>query len=313
MSDRRGSKQTGRLAVRVDGSGAQTFVPYGLLTGGQPGSRVAIVAGIHGTELVTQDAVQALWQRLDPAVFRGSLTVVFVADILAAQAGVPGANPIDGRNLNRVWPGSTSGTFSERLTAQIWSELLGETEIVIDVHGGEWTEEVVPFAIVHSSGNDELDGRTHALAKRMGLPFVQTTAGEGTLSGAIARSGRVGLAFEVGGGGRRPKTDVEEVVAALMGVLGAIGSIDEAEGATRRATEDLFGGDQLRTAVAGVLVQQVELGQKVDAGQTVSLITDFDGEPLEEITAPRAGTVLLRGIGRVVAEGALTATIGWNG
>ena len=250
MSDLGMKKRTARLEVPGNGVGPDTFVPFGVVHGDASGPRVAVVAGVHGTELVTQDAVLALWRELSTEQVRGSVTVVFVADVLAAQAGIPGANPVDGRNLNRVWPGSSEGTFSERLAARIWKELLIQAEVVIDVHGGEWTEEVYPFAIVHSSGDAVRDRRTVELASQMGLPYLQTTAGEGTLSGAVSRSGSIGLAMEVGGGGRRPAAEVALVVNALRGVLAAAGSIEAPAEAAGEPSLTLSGGAQLRSSVA---------------------------------------------------------------
>jgi predicted deacylase len=311
LSDLDAGKRTFRLQIAGDGGEPDTFVPYGVIEGTTNGPRAAVVAGVHGTELVTQDAVQALWQELTSEKVHGSVTVVFVADVLAAQAGSPAANPVDGRNLNRVWPGSADGTYSERLAARLWSELLSQPDLVIDVHGGEWTEEVHPFALVHPSGDAERDRRAVQLAAAMGLPYVQSTAGEGTLSGAVIRGGRMGLAFEVGGGGQRPKADVEQVVSAIKGALAAAGSIELDGAAGTEPSVVLAGGEFVRSSVGGVLVQEVELGQPVESGQKVGTVTDFNGELLETISAPRSGRVLLRSRARVIAEGGLVASIGW--
>jgi hypothetical protein len=311
LSDLDAGKRTLRLQITGDAGGPDTFVPYGVIEGTTDGPRAAVVAGVHGTELVTQDAVQALWQELTSEKVHGSLTFVFVADVLAAQAGIPGANPIDGRNLNRVWPGSTEGTYSERLAARLWSELLSQPDVVIDVHGGEWTEEVHPFALVHPSGDAERDRRAVGVAAAMGLPYVQSTAGEGTLSGAVIRGGRIGVAFEVGGGGQRPKADVVQVVSAIKGALAAAGSIENDGAVGIEPSVVLAGGEHVRSKVEGVVVLAVELGDTVQSGQKIGTVTDFNGDLLETISAPRSGRILLRSRARVIAEGGLVASIGW--
>jgi predicted deacylase len=305
-------KRTFRLEMAGNDSEPDTFVPVGVIEGTTDGPRAAVVAGVHGTELVTQDAVQALWQQLSSEQVHGSLVIVFVADVLAAQAGIPGANPIDRRNFNRFWPGSAEGTYSERLEARLWSELLSEPSVVIDVHGGEWTEEVRPFALVHPSGDGDRDREALRLAVAMGLPYVQGTAGEGTLSGAVIRSGRIGLALEVGGGGRRGKGDLDQIVMALKGALAAAGSIEAPRAPEAEPSVVLAGGQHLTSPVGGVLVQAVELGQRVQPGETVCTVTDFGGEVLATITAPRSGQILLRTLARVVVEGSVVATLGWE-
>lgn len=311
MTETTAAKRTARLDIPGTGQEPATFVPYGVIQGSAPGPRVAIVAGVHGTELVTQDAVQELWKSLEPDQVRGSLTVIFVADVLAAQAGLPGANPVDGRNLNRVWPGAQDGTFSERLAARIWSELLLESEVVVDVHGGEWVEDVHPFAIVHASGDAARDHRALELGSLLGLPFVETTPGEGTLSGSVARTGGIGLAMEVGGGGRRSTEERALLVAALQRVLAALGSIEGNSQDQAPSTVSLSGAVQLRSSVAGVVVSSVQAGQTVAVGELLCTVTDFDGTVLETVLAPHSGWVLLRPLARVVAAGALLATVGW--
>jgi predicted deacylase len=305
-------KRTYRLEMAGNGSEPDTFVPVGVIEGTTDGPRAAVVAGVHGTELVTQDAVQALWQQLSSEQVHGSLVIVFVADVLAAQAGIPAANPVDRCNFNRFWPGSAEGTYSERLAARLWSELMSRPDVVIDVHGGEWTEEVRPFALVHPCGDGDRDRQALRLAVAMGLPYVQSTGGEGTLSGAVIRSGRIGLALEVGGGGRRSQGDVDQIVRALKGALAAAGSIEGTPLPEAERSVVLAGGEHLRSSVAGVLVQAVELGQRVGAGDTVCTVTDFGGEVLATITAPRSGQILLRSLARVVADGSVVATLGWQ-
>jgi predicted deacylase len=117
--------------------------------------------------------------------------------------------------------------------------------------------------------------------------------------------------MEVGGGGRRPAAEVALVVNALRGVLAAAGSIEAPAEAAGEPSLTLSGGAQLRSSVAGVVVQSVEVGQMVESGQMLCTVTDFDGEVLETVNSPHSGRVLLRALARVVTEGALLATVGW--
>jgi len=304
------SQRTSRLKIPGLEDGPDTFVPFGMIEGYLPGPRVAIVAGVHGTELTTQDAALELWNQLQAEQIHGSVTVIFVADVMAAQSGIPAANPVDGKNLNRVWPGSQRGSFSERLAAEIWQQLLVLCEVVIDLHGGEWTEEVAPFGIVHPTGDPGRDQSQLELAIKMGLPYLQTTEGLGTLSGAAVRAGKSGLALEIGGGGRRDPNDVQMVVCAVRRVLDAIG-LAAFNGEGGQMTKVLDFGVQLRSSAAGVVAVAVQVGQWVEKGQVLCTVNDFGGQLLEKVAAPHAGWVLLRALSRVVREGALLATVGW--
>jgi len=289
-----------------------TYVPVGVIEGLTTGPSAAVVAGVHGTEWVGQDAVQALWRELTPESIHGSLTVIFAADVVAAAAGSPGVTPFDRRNLNRVWPGAADGTWSERLAARLWDQLLGGPEVVIDIHGGEWTEEVNAFGLVHPTGADALDQRILQIAKRMGLPFIAMTEGIGTLSGAVARDGRIGLAMEVGGGGRRPAEDVDIIVGAVRGALAAAGSLDD-RGPSLGVPAVVFDkGQMVKSPADGVMVPAVEVGQQVTQGDTLATIHGFDGTLLHTVLSPASGLVLLRSVARVVAPGSLVVSLGWS-
>jgi hypothetical protein len=300
--------------VEIPGSGADpaTYVPVGVIEGATDGPSAAVVAGVHGTEWVGQDAVQALWRDLRPEDVHGSLTVVFAADVVAAAAGSPGANPRDRRNLNRVWPGNENGTWSEQLAHHIWTQLVSSSDMVIDVHGGEWTEECDAFGLVHLTGAAALDERIMQIAQRMGLPFIAITEGVGTLSGAVARDGRIGLAMEVGGGGRRPAQGAGVIVAAVRGALAAIGSIDDPASGAAAPAVVLDKGAMVTSPADGVMVPAVEVGQRVAEGETVATINGFDGTLLHTVAAPAAGLVLLRSVARVVTPGSILVSLGWS-
>jgi N-alpha-acetyl-L-2,4-diaminobutyrate deacetylase len=184
--------------------------------------------------------------------------------------------------------------------------------MVIDVHGGEWTEECDAFGLVHPTGAAALDERILQVAQRMGLPFIAMTEGVGTLSGAVARDGRIGVAMEVGGGGRRPVQGADVIVAAVRGALAALGSIDDRAPGTAAPAVVLDKGEMVKSPADGVMVPAVEVGQRVSEGETVATIHGFDGTLLHTVAAPAAGLVLLRSVARVVTPGSILVSLGWS-
>jgi predicted deacylase len=90
-----------------------------LVNGAEPGPRVAVTSGIHGAEYTSIAALRRVANGLDPAAVRGCLVAVLVANPAAFAARSIYVDPLDGRNLNRVFPGDPAGTASERLAAWI--------------------------------------------------------------------------------------------------------------------------------------------------------------------------------------------------
>ena len=82
--------------------------------------------------------------------------------------GVRGAsiyiNPLDGRNLNRVFPGDPAGTASERLARWIHDNVMKGSDAFIDMHCGDMNEALVPFNGIEETGDPAIDDRAHAMA-----------------------------------------------------------------------------------------------------------------------------------------------------
>ncbi|RYY06006.1 MAG: succinylglutamate desuccinylase, partial [Sphingobacteriaceae bacterium] len=54
-------------------------------------------------------------------------------------------NPQDGKNLNRVFPGSPDGTITELLAWTISNEIIARCNYVIDVHSGDGNNDLMPY------------------------------------------------------------------------------------------------------------------------------------------------------------------------
>jgi predicted deacylase len=117
--------------------------------------------------------------------------------------------------------------------------------------------------------------------------------------------------MEIAGAGRRDIAETELAKSAVRRALEAADVLRPRSGDVVSPTVALAGSDAIRTEKGGVLLSLVEVGQDVLVDQELCTITDFDGEPLESIRAPRSGRLLLRSVARVVSPGALVAKVGW--
>ena len=113
-----GQKVTGKLIVEK-GSDAGSYIPISIICGEKPGPVLTLNAGIHGTEYVPVIALQKLLKEIDPAELSGVLVLVHVANLPSYLGRGVYSNPIDFKNLNRVFPGKMDGTFSERLAYKL--------------------------------------------------------------------------------------------------------------------------------------------------------------------------------------------------
>jgi predicted deacylase len=76
----------------------------------KPGPTLALVAGAHGTEYASILALEKLIQELNPAEVSGTVIIVPLVNIASFEQKVPLVNPVDGKNMNRFYPGNPNGT-----------------------------------------------------------------------------------------------------------------------------------------------------------------------------------------------------------
>ncbi len=286
-------------------------IPIGVVRGDTEGPSVLVVAGTHGTELVPQSATLDLLHGLDPSEVRGTVVIVLCLDVAAAQAGCPLVNPVDRKNLNRVWPGNRAGTYTEALADSVFADFVDPVDVVIDLHGGEWYEEVMPMAIIRETGNRELDDATLAMAKATGQDVIEVQpvapGGNVTLSGSGSAAGKKAMTCEVGGWGRDRPQDRARTTLAVYGALGSVGCVQRPTSPFRGR---LVGSSEVvRTQSAGILRRVAGVGETVAAGQTVAEVADHFGVQSSQLSSAQGGLVIASSRARMAPPGALVVKL----
>lgn len=310
------SKQLHHHTVRDDANDVEVEVPVGVAVGDADGATLTVIGGVHGTEYAAQDAVARFWAELDASELRGRVNVVLAADPTAIVGHSAYVSPSDGKNMNRVWPGDPEGTLTERIAHLITSEYVLDADAVIDVHGGEWDEDIDCFIITHRAGDAELDQRTVDLAMALGFTYVEVTdadgavLGAGTGSGEAVRSGRPGITLEAGGAGERRPEYIDAHVHALRNALRHLDILEGEPVLFDGAPVLLDHGVLMKTTEAGLYVPKVRVGQWVEQGELFAEVRSFDGELLEELRCPERGTVLDVIIGRAIKAGGFAGKLG---
>src|SRR5260370_19383520 len=150
------------------GSDAGTQIPITTVNGAAPGPTLALIAGNHGYEYPPILALQKLRTLIDPAKLKGSIIMVHVANMPSFLGRTVYFSPVDGKNLNRVYPGRKDGTVSERIADAITTEVIEKADYVLDLHCGNGNEWLRPYVYQTVTGNQDLDQATARLA----LAFV---------------------------------------------------------------------------------------------------------------------------------------------
>jgi predicted deacylase/mRNA-degrading endonuclease toxin of MazEF toxin-antitoxin module len=286
-----GTRVSGVVPVDL-GEGRVVELPIVVVHGALPGARVAVTAGIHGAEYVSIVALREVAMSLDPARVRGSLVAVLTANPAAFAARTIYLNPMDGTNLNRVFPGKADGSPTQRLARWITDHVIAGSDVFVDMHCGDLNEALVSFTGIEETGDADVDARSRALAEAYGLRYLLIGPASGTTTTAAASLGISAVLGEVGGQGRWPAEDVALHAAGFRRLLRAAGLVDEAPETPRHLTEILRTEAWMRATSTGYWHPSVEVGMRIAKGTVVGEVRDAFGKVLEQPIAPLDGVVI---------------------
>ncbi len=280
------------------------------------GPTVLLMAGNHGDEYEGQLVLAKLIRTLDPGRVQGRLIVLPMANAPAAKAGTR-TSPLDGGNLNRVFPGDPGGTPTEQIAFFIGDVLMPMVDVFCDLHSGGSSLEYVPSVMVQAIGDPEVDRRAMAAARAFGYPMTVVLpwgGPSGKAMDAAAGRGIVWVGGEFGGEGRVAPAYVRLLDDGIAGLLDHLGVVDDPVPRPAKPTRLVGPGGPERIVYAtasGVMEPVAELGTDVEPGDLAALVHRPE-DPGREPTAYRfeaPGVVLARrAMGRVEAGDCLYET-----
>jgi len=279
-------------------------IPVTVVHGAKPGPVLALIAGTHGYEYAPIVAMQRLAQKVEPRELAGTVIVVHVANMPSFLARTVYYSPLDGQNLNRVYPGKENGTLSERIAWTITHEVIERADYVVDLHCGDGNEALRPYTywMVPGGKQTPVAEKSRQMALAFGLDHIVIDTERSpdpnrsvyTSNTAITR-GKPSITTETGGLGRIDDDGPELAEAGAVNLLRHFGMLaGGSRSDVRRAAEPVWIDRSvvLRSKATGTFHARVKPGQRVGQGALIGLLTDFFGNTVEEVRAPFEGVVL---------------------
>jgi hypothetical protein len=274
-----------------------------IVNGARPGPVLAVVAGSHGTEYASIVAAQRLIARLDPRALSGTVIVVPLVNPASFRQMTAHLNPVDGKNMNRLYPGNPGGTQTERALALVAEQVVKPAQVVVDLHGGDLDEELRPYSYWLRGGEPAQDAASRDLVLAFGLDHILVQdldpwnpTSRGNLGGHALALGKTVFIAEAGRSGTVEHEDVSLLVEGVLNVMGRLRMLER----DVRPVENpvwLDAGARVAAEGDGMFFASVGRGTYVSAGMTVGRLTDFLGRPVAEVKAPASGVVtFIRGV-----------------
>lgn len=278
-------------------------IPIAVIQNG-PGPQILLTGGNHGDEYEGQVALTRLIQSLEPDQIRGRVIILPALNLPAVVAGTR-VSPLDGGNLNRVFPGDPHGSPTWQIADYVEQQLLPMVDVVGDFHAGGASLEYRPHMSTHfsSDASPEHKARSLEIVKQLGVPHVmifERTPKPGVLPDAAMRQDVFSFGGEFGGTGSvspRGIAYVQEAIRRLLAIFGA--TEDSLPTSNEPEPEELhiFGPPAYVYAPeAGVFVPATELGQQVEPGEPCGevLFPDHPGRPPIPVLFEGRGVVVCR-------------------
>ncbi|MEO0338194.1 MAG: M14 family metallopeptidase [Bacteroidota bacterium] len=285
----------------MDDHGSYASIPISVIKGKEAGPTLAIIAGIHGYEYPPIIAMQTLIQEIKPALLSGTLIILPMANPNAFYGREPFLNPQDGLNLNRVFPGDSLGTITERIADFMTNSIISESDVFIDIHGGDANEDLLPFVCYY---NNESKPVQTSLAKRLSeasgfeyvVSYAYTLKDEEPAKYAFKQAvqdGKTGLSIEAGKLGNVQEDEVDLIKNGVYNMLNELDMYTIKEQAKPKIIR-LDKQSYLRSAYKGVFYSDYKAGDRVEQGAEVGVIKNAFGEIITTIIAPVEGIILYK-------------------
>lgn len=287
--------------------------PYTVVRGAAEGPRLAVISGVHPTEYPAIEANIRFTRALDPAALSGTVVSLPLTDVPAFLARSPFVCPLDGKNPNRFFPGDPNGTFTEIMDDAVFRAVIAPSDALIDLHGGDMVEDLVPFSIYSGLGDAATVAAAHDLAAAFNLPFLlKAVPAPGTIHGSTphagAGAGVPSVIIEAGSCGLLTEPETQLLVDGLGNALRHLGML--AGDAVLEPTTELTRYTLANAPAEGMWYPAVAKGDTVAAGQVVGRIASLWGDHLGDVLAPHEGTVLYTTSSPAMRSGGLCVGIG---
>ncbi len=243
------------------------------------------------------------------------MIIVPLLNVASFEQMVPHINPVDKKGMNAAYPGSPSGTQTERALAMIADQVVNPADVIVDLHGGDLDEDLRPYSYWMRSGNSTQDSASKVLDNAFGLDMVivndvdiTNPARTKNLSGYALLLGKTTFGAEAGRSGLVTAEETAMLVNGSLNVLASLKMIDRVVPPSPKIT--WVGHDQrVRADSGGMFYATVTRGSRVVKGAKVGYITDYVGRKTIDVLAPQAGVVsFIRGVPSL-AKGSTIVTI----
>jgi len=261
-------------------------LPVHVVHGKKDGPVLFVSAAIHGDEINGVEIVRRLLKLKLIKNIKGTLIAIPIVNVygfISRSRYLP-----DGRDLNRSFPGSYSGSLASLLARLFMDEIVAKSSHGIDLHSGSGHRSNLPQIRV-SLDNPEVE----RLANAFGAPvIINARLRDNSLREAVIDRGIPMLVYE---GGESLRFNERSIAIGLKGIVSVMRELNMLPQKARKHMPHPVVAKTtswVRANKSGIIHSAVSLGSVVKKNQVMACIVDPIGDNEEKLLAPFEGIVI---------------------
>lgn len=260
-------------------------IPVHVVHSKNEGPALLLSAGMHGEETNGIEIIRKIISRTEVRdLLCGTLIVIPVINIVSFLFG--SRDLPDGRDLNRCFPGTKSGSLGSRIAYDLMKHILPIIDFGVDFHTGGAKINNYPQLRCVFDFPENLN-----LAERFSTPLiVDSTYREGTFRMEASKKNKPILVYEGGESMRFDYLAINEGVNGCLRLMHSFGMIDFELPAN--PSVKIRKGTWVRANNSGLFHMKLNNGSHVLKGDLLGVIVDPFGESEDQIISPTDGYII---------------------
>lgn len=268
------------------------------------GPFLLLLAGLHGDEVNGVEILRRIIRAGYHKPTAGAIICIPIMNIfgfISQSRNVP-----DGRDLNRVFPGSPQGSLASRIAWTLLHEIVHHVDYALDFHTGGASRANFPQVRCVFEDEDSTE-----LAHIFNPPFIVASKYLDKSLRKTARSiGKSVLLYEGGESLRLDEYAIQEGVKGALRVLHHLGLRKDSP-PPESPPVLLKKTSWVRAKFSGMFRVTAQNGTYVEKGAILGSITDPYGEFEKKVTAPSSGYVICVNYHPLVNQGEALVNLGY--
>jgi len=278
-------------------------IPVHVFRSVNKGPTILFMAGMHGDEINGIEIISKLLRgNYLKKLLCGSVIAIPLINIISFLDG--SRDLPDGRDLNRCFPGSPSGSLGSRIAYDLMQQVLPQIDFGVDFHtGGAKINNYPQLRCVFD------DPKNLELSGFFGSPFILNSPyRDKTFRKEAARNGKQILVYEAGESNRFNNLAINEGVDGCLRMMNNLNMLTEEVSPGKSVV--LNHTRWVRSKVSGLFRNYKKYGSVIKRNETLGVITDPYGEMEMELKAPDNGYIIGLNNQPVINEGDALIHIG---